>query len=114
MCKQILIVDDDSHFISQILNRYSERNYSFSIADSLERACQMIEREPFDLVLANATVPGGYSIKLRQQLTKSGRHAHLVFMSGIEKHYDEIVNCGEECYHKYDIGRSFNMLLDHA
>jgi two-component SAPR family response regulator len=111
MCKKILIVDDDSHFISQILNRYSEKHYCFAIADSLERASEMIKQGSFDVILANATVPGGFSINLRKQLQTANSNAHLVFMSGIEKHYDEIINNGEKCYHKYDINQTFSTLL---
>lgn len=101
--QKVLIVDDDNNFINAILTEIDTPNCSFSVADSISRARSMLKIDNFDLILANAIVPGGNAIKLKKNISKSSPNTKLYFMSSVEKYYNKLINRGEKCFHKYEL-----------
>ena len=114
MAKKILIVDDDTGFVSRILNLVGTSKHSFSVADSLNRARYLLGKNKFDLILANVKVPGGNSLDLKASFNKTSYNADFWFMSSLDSDYDYVVDRGEKCYHKYDYENSLRMSLENA
>ena len=114
MSKKILIVDDDTGFVSKIMDSISGKNFCFSIADSLNRAKYLLKRNKFDLILANVKVPGGNSLQLKEKNNFSPSNTNFLFMSNIDSDYNYVKSRGEECCYKYDFNNSIKALLENA
>lgn len=114
MCKNILIVDDDSGFVARIMNTFSGKSYSFSIADSLNRAKYLLKNNQFDIVLANVKVPGGNSLELKKEVKRFCPGTDLFFMSSLDSDYDLVINKGERCYHKYELDNKIGDILENV
>ncbi len=80
MCKKILIVDDDLTFVNRLINNFLGYDFSISIASSISQAKSVLEREEFDIILANRKVPGGEAILLKEDIKN---RAKLLLMSSL-------------------------------
>jgi DNA-binding response OmpR family regulator len=108
MCKKILIVDDDSNFVRGLMDNYSKDDTSFSCADSLKRAGDLLLIDNFDLVIANSKVPGGSSLSLKNKISSS---TEIFFISSMESDYDSLTASGERCFRKYDLKNSLESIF---
>ena len=108
MCKKLLIVDDDSYFVNNLIRLFSENDYSISLADSLERAKNMLSIDNFDLVLANYCIPGGCTKDLKSFINKT---TNLFFMSSVDSHYEKALNTGDNCFHKYNLTNEIKSVI---
>lgn len=106
MQKKILIIDDDSNFVSNLIPAKSADRLIFSIADSLQRAKLLLQIYQYDIILANIKVPGGNCLELKDDITTCLPDAQFLFMSNLDSDYKKAINSGEECYYKYEIGNS--------
>lgn len=106
MCKRILILDDDFNFICRMMNNSIIKDFSFSVADSITRALELLAIESFDFILANVKVPGGSSLDIKEKLKELSPETHMVFMSGIESDYNFVTASGEVCYKKQDLNNT--------
>lgn len=114
MAKKILIVDDDTGFVSRMLDLVGNTKHSFSVADSLNRAKYLLQKNQFDLILANVKVPGGSSLDLKNNFNKALYNPDFWFMSSLDSDYNYVVDKGEKCYHKYDYENSLKVSLENA
>ena len=112
MRKKILILDDDNNFVCSLLNAFREDNFSFSIADSIERALYLLKMDYYDLIIANVKVPGGNSYILKKEIKSIFPTTKIIFMSSIDSDYDAILNHGEKCLHKYEMLKENFSVLD--
>jgi DNA-binding response OmpR family regulator len=111
MPKKILIVDDDCNFVQKIMNLNGITGSVFSVADSLKRANDLLLIDHFDLVIANTKVPGGNSLSLKNFISSDTR---ICFISGLGSEYNKIKECGELCYHKYELNNQFEVLFSNV
>lgn len=108
MRKKILIVDDDSGFVANMLNIIIDKNYSISVADSLNRAIEMIQFNVYDYIIANVKIPGGSSIALKDRIKGNTK---LLFMSNLESDSEFIKKSGDKFYYKLDIPNLMDLAL---
>jgi len=111
MCRKVLIVDDDYSFICNLVNSQPDCGMSFSIADSLNRANDMLNRDNFDLIIANSKIPGGSSLSLKNKIPSD---TEILFLSSLDSEYNKIKDSGEKCYHKYNLGNRFEVLFSNV
>lgn len=100
MLKKILIIDDDKNFISKILTKYCNQEYSFAIADSIERAKSIMKYNDFDIIIANVKIPGGNPFEFKKDIKKETK---FLFMSNFDSDLKYLKDNGEKCYFKYDL-----------
>ena len=101
MCKNILIVDDDSNFIWQMINNIKNRYCSIATANSIDRAENILDNNDFDFVVANVTVPGGNSMCLKDH---SSPDTKFLFMSNFDSTVKTFYNSfSDKCYYKQDV-----------
>ncbi|HNZ27326.1 MAG TPA: response regulator [Spirochaetota bacterium] len=111
MQKTILIVDDDPGFVADMLNGIIDKNYSISVADSLNRAINMIQCDAYDYIIANVKIPGGNSIVLKDKLRGDTK---LLFMSNLESDSEFIKKSGDKFYYKLDMPNLMDLALENA
>lgn len=109
---KILIIDDDINFISKILNKYSNENHSFAIADSLDRAKHIIKYNDFDIIITNFRIPGGDSLKFKQEFKNS--NIKFLFISNFDTDLQYIKKNGERCYFKYELDNFLRIDLNNV
>ncbi len=109
MKKKILIIDDDMNFVLKIVNKYCNKNFSFAIADSIERAKNIMKYNDFDIIIANVKIPGGDSLKFKKEIKNN--NTKFLFMSNLESDLQYIKNNGETCYSKYELDNSLGINL---
>lgn len=111
MRKKILIVDDDSGFVADMLNIIVDKDYSISVADSLKRAIEMMRFNVYDYIIANVKIPGGTSFTLKEKLKGNTK---LLFMSNLESDSEFIKKSGEKFYYKLDIPNLMDLALSNV
>lgn len=102
MCKKLLIVDDDSAFVYQLMNNFMKMDLSISLAESLSTAKNMINNICYDIILANTRVPGGNSFTLK---TETDNKTKMLFMSELKIEIDKFRSIGEKCLVKSNINK---------
>ncbi|MCG8569388.1 MAG: hypothetical protein MJB14_04545 [Spirochaetes bacterium] len=111
MCKKILIIDDDLYFTRNLMEAYLKDDLSFSLADSLNRALNLLEINDYDFILANVHVPGGCCHVLKAELKNQKKHAQVFFMSNLDSDHFLSQEAGETCFLKKDIGEALNRVV---
>jgi len=111
MLKKILFVDDDLEFVQDIMDSCLMEGSSYSYADSIKRAGDLLLIDKFDLIIANSKVPGGSSLGLKDKITSD---TEIVFMSSMENDYNDLKTGGENCYRKYELKNSIEAIFNHA
>jgi DNA-binding response OmpR family regulator len=111
MKKKILFVDDDCNFVSGIMNSHLKDGDSFSYADSIDRAEDLLLIDNFDLIIANSRVPGGSSLLLKNKINSS---TEICFISALESDYNSLNHSGEKCYRKYELSSSIDKIFANA
>ena len=102
MCKNILIVDDDSNFIWQMINNIQNKDCSIATANSIDRAEDILDNNKFDFVVANVTVPGGNSMCLKEHSSPSTQFLFMSNFDGIiQSFYTNSFT--DKCYYKHDV-----------
>ncbi len=111
MSMKVLIVDDDSGFVVNLMNTDMIKKVSFATADSLSRAKTLLKRDDYDLVLANVKIPGGCSLSLKDEIRDKNPGTNFFFMSNLDSDFNYINNIGEKCFHKYELNTELGVLL---
>jgi two-component system response regulator HydG len=111
MSIKVLIVDDDSGFVVNLMNTAINNKISISTADSLTRAKTLLKKDKYDLVLANVKIPGGCSLSLKDEIKDNTPKTDFLFMSNLDADYDYINSMGEKCCHKYEINKNLGNIL---
>ncbi|WP_457552643.1 HD domain-containing phosphohydrolase [Desulfobacula sp.] len=91
----LLIVDDESMIRDLLENTMKRTSYSCSFAENGEKALEMIQAQPFDVVVTDIDMPVMNGIELAKKI-KSKFTADVIVMTGqIQSYqYDEIINIG--------------------
>ncbi len=111
MKRKVLIVDDDSSFVSGLMSFILNKEITISIADSLKRAKFLIKNDNYDLILANVKIPGGCSLELKNEFNITSG-THFLFMSNLDSDYNFIKEKGEQCYYKYNLNNSIGEIFN--
>ncbi|HOJ65154.1 MAG TPA: response regulator [Spirochaetota bacterium] len=112
MSKKILIIDDDKNFISKIVSKYCNEDCSFLIADSLERARNIMKYNDFDIIIANVKIPGGNSLEFKKEIKNP--ETKFLFMSNFDSDLQYVKSNGYQCYFKYDLDISLRNALQNV
>ena len=66
--KKILIVDDDETVASIYRNKFEDEQFAVDVASNGERALQLLEESPVDLVILDSSLPGMNGVELLQAI----------------------------------------------
>ena len=97
---RVLCVDDhrDTSEMLQIL--LSEEDYAVHVAATVEEACQMAEKNQYDLYVLDKRLPDGTGIELCERLQKISPEAPCIFYTGdaYEIHRREALAAGAAAF----------------
>lgn len=88
----ILVVDDQPNNIKVLLSFFKKHNFQTRIADSGERALQMLDRFTPDLVLLDVMMPGlnGFETCQRIKADEEKRDIPIIFMTALDSIEDKL------------------------
>ncbi len=80
---KILIVDDEPVNRQVLINHLREEHYHLTLASSGREALELIEREPFDLILLDVMMPGtsGYEVCLKIREVHTLNELPVIFIT---------------------------------
>lgn len=80
-CRRILVVDDDPDTCALIVDALKEEGYTISPYLSGEKARDALEREPFDLILADIKMPRVTGLDLLHYVRQMGLDTKFILMT---------------------------------
>ncbi len=88
--KTILIIDDDTDLSMLIMDMFQDNGYLTILADSLDKAYEILEREKVHLILLDINLPDGTGFELCQELRRVST-VPIIFASARTSEDDKII-----------------------
>ena len=85
----ILVVDDNEMNRDMLARRLARRGYTVAVAEDGQQALQMIEAQPFDLVLLDIMMPGISGLEVLKRLRQRYSVADLPIIMATAKDQSE-------------------------
>ena len=79
---KILVVDDEDDFRETIVKRLQKRKMSARGAESGEKALELIEAQPFDVVVLDVKMPGLDGIDTLREIKKRKPLIEVILLTG--------------------------------
>ena len=79
---KILVVDDEDDFRETIVKRLQKRKMTARGAESGEKALELIEAQPFDVVVLDVKMPGLDGIDTLREIKKSKPLIEVILLTG--------------------------------
>jgi DNA-binding NtrC family response regulator len=79
---KVLVVDDEDDFRETIVKRLRKRNMTAQEAASGERALELIEAQPFDVVVLDVKMPGLDGIDTLREIKKRKPLIEVILLTG--------------------------------
>lgn len=80
MQKRILVVDDDAMNLNRT-NRILEKTYEVLLADSGQKALEILMYEKVDLILLDIAMPGMNGLETFEHMNELGNEAPVIFLT---------------------------------
>ena len=87
---KILIVDDEANTLASLSRAFRLAGHEAVVCDNAERALELAQTQPFDLILSDVVMPRRDGLLLLEDLKTAGVTAPVVMMSG-QAHIDMAV-----------------------
>jgi two-component system, NtrC family, nitrogen regulation response regulator NtrX len=78
----LLIVDDDASTLASLARAFRLAGHEATVCDSAPRALQLVQSQPFDLMLSDVVMPGKDGLSLLESLRQDGIPLPVVMISG--------------------------------
>ena len=88
--ERVLVVDDEEGVRNMVRESLSFLGISCSTASNAEEALEIIQREPFDLILSDIRMPGMDGLELLQRIKEDHPDVHVIIMTGYVEEYSFI------------------------
>lgn len=79
---RVLIVDDEVDFATALVERMARRGFAAVAAFSGAEAVELVERQPFDVVVLDLAMPGMDGLATLNQLRRVDPHLGVVLLTG--------------------------------
>ncbi|NLI80703.1 MAG: response regulator [Deltaproteobacteria bacterium] len=79
---RVLVVDDEPDFLETILKRLKRRKIDATGVDSGKAALELLEREPFDVVILDVRMPGMDGIETLKEMKKRRPLMEVIMLTG--------------------------------
>jgi len=79
---RVLVVDDELDFLETIVKLLSKRNLKVMGAESGEKALELLENEPFDVVVLDIRMPGMDGIETLREIKKRKPSTEVIMLTG--------------------------------
>lgn len=79
---RVLIADDDAAIAELMLRRLAKMGLQADRAEDGQRALQMLERTPYDLILTDIYMPGATGLDILRRAKEKDPHAQVLIVTG--------------------------------
>jgi two-component system OmpR family response regulator len=79
---RVLVVDDELDFLETIVKLLNKRNLEVMGAESGEKALELLENEPFDVVVLDIRMPGMDGIETLREIKKRKPSTEVIMLTG--------------------------------
>ncbi|CAG36220.1 response regulator [Desulfotalea psychrophila] len=79
---RVLLVDDEKDFIETLSNRLQIRGLTVSTSTCGQDALKLIEKEKFDVVVLDLTMPGMDGLETLKKLKETAPDTEIIMLSG--------------------------------
>ena len=79
---KILIVDDEANTLASLSRAFRLAGHEAVVCDNAARALEIVQRQPFDLILSDVVMPRRDGLGLLEDLKAAGITAPVMMMSG--------------------------------
>ena len=79
---KILVVDDELLIRDLLYDFFSARNYEIILAESCNKACDIIASEEVDLILTDLKMPDMEGLEIARRLKNSEKDTPVIIMTG--------------------------------
>jgi DNA-binding NtrC family response regulator len=79
---KVLIVDDEQDFRETLVKRLLKRRFSIRGAENGQRALEIIENEPVDVVVLDVLMPGMDGIETLREIRKNKPLIEVIMLTG--------------------------------
>lgn len=88
--KHILIIDDDTDLSMLIMDMLEDKGYKVTLADSIAKAYEILEKEQFHLILLDINLPDGTGLELCKELRRVST-VPVIFASARTSEDDKVI-----------------------
>ena len=85
MVQRLLLVEDDQSLIDGLHYALEKEGYQLTVAQTAAAARQRLEREVFDLLLLDITLPDGSGVALCEWLRSQGSVVPVIFLTALDE-----------------------------
>jgi len=78
----VLFVDDETDFLDTVLKRMKKRQVNVTGVESGEKALELLEREPVDVLVLDVRMPGMDGIQALRQIKKDHPLVEVIMLTG--------------------------------
>lgn len=87
---RVLLVDDEEELVTTLQERLEIRGMKAESATTGEKALQMVEETPYDVVVVDLKMPGLDGTKIVDRIRKRRPHTRVVLITGHGSGEDEL------------------------
>ena len=94
--ERVLVVDDEDGVRNMVRESLSFLGITCLTASNAEEALEIIQREPFDLILSDIRMPGMDGLELLQKIKEDRPDLDVIIMTGYAEEYSfiDVINAG--------------------
>jgi DNA-binding NtrC family response regulator len=78
----LLLIDDDPNTLASLSRAFRLAGHEATVCDNANRAIELLQSQPFDLILSDVVMPNKTGMELLEELKKSGLQTPIVLISG--------------------------------
>ena len=79
---KVLLVDDETEFVTTLSKRINKRNVNASVVESGEKALEYMERSPVDVVVLDVKMPGMDGIQTLRAIKERHPLTEVIMLTG--------------------------------
>lgn len=81
--KKILLIEDEAHVVSFIKKGLSEEGFEISVAFDGKTGLQLLQENPFDLVILDIMIPGMNGLEVCKEIRKTNTALPVLFLTAL-------------------------------
>ena len=82
MLFKVLVVDDEADFVKTLVNRLRKRNLDVSGVGNGEKALNILDKEPVDVVILDVKMPGMNGVDVLREMKRKWPLVEVIMLTG--------------------------------
>lgn len=90
MKNRILLLEDDLSLIDGLQHSLTKSGFALEIARTVNEAMTLLEKQQYDLLLLDVTLPDGTGFAVCEQVRKDGNQVPIIFLTALDEEVNVI------------------------